>query len=732
MMTLGLPTMNRRTTLLCWMLSLTLLIASTAHAQLTRTDKTKKTTTSSKPKEPKRSGPINNWFQDMTARYNRYYNADLKYDESEKALTDRTKENYTELLPVFPYKSGDGRAMSTNLDEVVKKTSINIQKKPNSKWVDDSYLLLGQSYYLLGDNDAATKSFQYIVSRYGNSIRRTYDRVSKERQQKLREKEREEQKENRQYEQKLREKQREEDIEKEQKKREEAKKETEKEREKLQKEREKTQKERAKEREKEIKEREKEQKERIREREKAQKQRERDRKNGIRTPPRTREQFVADSTAAADKRAEEAAAKAAEKETELSKKEAAAQKKKEETEALRKQAEEEEAARMAEEAADSADAAKGLIDENEGQEKTYRGGGFLRHKPAKHDAMLWLARTHIEADKMGDANSLIQRMNADNTFPRRKVGELRSLEAAYYLKNEQYEAAKTALEEAVKKVRPRSERARLYYILGQLQQRGESHKEAIASYEKVTRSKPLYEMELNARLNIAKLKVKSGAWTSESAIARLEKMSKEDKNIDFADQIYFAMAEIAGENGDMEQAADLLAKSAGKSTVNKEQKAASFLKLADMNYEAERYLKASSYYDLTFTLLTKTSERYTYVSERKVLFDRLGSPPSHGRIARQLAAHRRYVHRCPPCLFARFGRPDESRSRQTTSCFCHCHHRSNQCDRTGHDLVFLQRIGKAVGLSNLCYSLGRPPIGRQLAIALQIGRLRNQPDCPSR
>ncbi len=573
-----------------------------------------------KKKKVTKSTPLGRAFQDMTARYNRYFNAKMKYDESNKMLVSKHKEDFNTTLPVYALKGGDGKMVSFNLDEINKKASINIQKKPNSKWVDDSYLLLGQAFYLMGDYESAVKSFKYINNRFANNIRMSYDTKSKEQMQKLRAEEQKQVKKDREYDRKLKEQERQDKIEQEQKKRDAAKKETEKaKKERLdkaadaKKDREKDAKERAKERAKEIKEREKAREQDKKQREKDKKAREKARKQGKPLPPKTT------TTNAKDKEAELKLEKEAKAQEKAAKE--AEEKAKEEKEAQEKAAKEaEEKAKEEKEAEELA--AKSVVQERSGKEKGYKGG-FLRHTLAKHDAMLWLTRTYIETDKMDNAASLIKKMKDDKRFPNRKKGDLGVVEAYYYLQNKQNNQAQVALRSAAGDVKPKAERARLYYILGQLAQEDDNHKQAVKDFEKVLHSKPVFDMELNARINIAKSKMQGGEFTPEKAIAYLTKMSKEEKNVDNVDQIYFAMAEIELQNGNTDKANEYLAQSAEKSTNNKDQKVKAFLKLAEMNYKAEKYLPASGYYDSTFALIAKTDAKYKEVSERKSVLGEL-------------------------------------------------------------------------------------------------------------
>lgn len=111
-------------------------------------------------------------YHDLTAHYNRYFNSKLILTETYDYFKDNHKDNYDEILPLYIY--GDEEASSSkspDLDEVVKKSSVNIKKHQNSKWIDDAYYHIGQAYYLKRDYEEALAAFTYITSEFKFGIR---------------------------------------------------------------------------------------------------------------------------------------------------------------------------------------------------------------------------------------------------------------------------------------------------------------------------------------------------------------------------------------------------------------------------------------------------------------------------------------------------------------------------------------------------------------------------------
>ncbi|MEY3051083.1 MAG: hypothetical protein RLY31_868 [Bacteroidota bacterium] len=234
---------------------------------------------------------------------------------------------------------------------------------------------------------------------------------------------------------------------------------------------------------------------------------------------------------------------------------------------------------------------------------------FLQHRPCYQEGVLWLAKTYIERENFTNAERLLSQLEkSPATFSdvRREVAVVKTV---FYLKQKQYDLAVEPLETAINLSDNRQVRARLAFILGQVHQLGKRKAAAAAAFEKVLRNSPSFEMEFTARLNLAQ----SGDDPATS-VKNLERMLREEKNLEYKDQLYFALAGIALENGDRAGAMDLLKTALLHSTTNTVQKAESYLLLADLYFEDQEFVSAKSYYDSTLQVLANTDERYPRVS----------------------------------------------------------------------------------------------------------------------
>lgn len=109
-----------------------------------------------------------NW-NNMIARFNIYFNATQRLQAAEASLSTKQKDNFNEIIDLFPYgEEADAKTIRPAMEETMKKASKVIQKKPNSKWVDDSYFIIGQTQFFSGDYFAARETFQFVNANYAD------------------------------------------------------------------------------------------------------------------------------------------------------------------------------------------------------------------------------------------------------------------------------------------------------------------------------------------------------------------------------------------------------------------------------------------------------------------------------------------------------------------------------------------------------------------------------------
>jgi tetratricopeptide (TPR) repeat protein len=111
------------------------------------------------------SSPGSVAFHNLTAKYNAYYIARLETELAERAMHKAYQDNYNQLLPIVtPLDSTLGMSVRPQLENAIKKASIVAERHQNSKWLDDSYTLIGKNRLYLGQYDDGVEALRYVFA----------------------------------------------------------------------------------------------------------------------------------------------------------------------------------------------------------------------------------------------------------------------------------------------------------------------------------------------------------------------------------------------------------------------------------------------------------------------------------------------------------------------------------------------------------------------------------------
>jgi tetratricopeptide (TPR) repeat protein len=108
-------------------------------------------------------GRVSKGYHNLTAHFNAYVIARDEMQVVEKALFKNRDDNYNRPLPVLlPIDSAKAQPVKAYLDDIIKMGSIVAERHQNSKWLDDSYLLLGKARLYKQDFPNAIEVFKYV------------------------------------------------------------------------------------------------------------------------------------------------------------------------------------------------------------------------------------------------------------------------------------------------------------------------------------------------------------------------------------------------------------------------------------------------------------------------------------------------------------------------------------------------------------------------------------------
>ncbi|SHJ45698.1 Tetratricopeptide repeat-containing protein [Tangfeifania diversioriginum] len=242
---------------------------------------------------------------------------------------------------------------------------------------------------------------------------------------------------------------------------------------------------------------------------------------------------------------------------------------------------------------------------------------ILRKYPdgdAKYEAYIFLIRSYSELERFAEASEMIQTVQGEPDFPRKLERELAVATADYYMKQEEYNEAIKFIDIALEKTFWRKDKARLQYIEAQLYEEVGKPLLAAEAYEAVTKMNPDYKMAFNAKVNAAG--TFSGEGNLEENKKELRKMLRDKKNVEFRDQIYYALGNIQLTEGNRDEAIDSYRSSVATSFNNQFQRAQSAITLADLYFEDLKYREAQAYYDSAMIIIDETYPNYNSLQSK--------------------------------------------------------------------------------------------------------------------
>ena len=239
-----------------------------------------------------------------------------------------------------------------------------------------------------------------------------------------------------------------------------------------------------------------------------------------------------------------------------------------------------------------------------------------------YKAQLWLVRAFVEKKDFSSAELELTEINNNRRFPKKIKSELQLVSADFYLKQDNHPLALDKIQQALKLIKRKNTKTRLNYIAGQIYYKNKNHKKARDFFQSVIKSNPEYEMVFNAKMNLAR-SLDEESNDVEKIKKQLIRMTKDDKNIDYLDQIYYTLAKIDLTQKDTGSAVKNYIISTEKSINNNKQKTLSFIDLADIYFNKEEYAKSKQYHDSIMLLINTQNQRYTSIKKRKEILTSL-------------------------------------------------------------------------------------------------------------
>ncbi|WP_321519945.1 tetratricopeptide repeat protein [uncultured Bacteroides sp.] len=235
------------------------------------------------------------------------------------------------------------------------------------------------------------------------------------------------------------------------------------------------------------------------------------------------------------------------------------------------------------------------------------------------NAKIWLSRCYTEMDWFYDADDVLTKLNNDS-LPSNLIPAYSAAYGNYLLRQKRFKEAAPYLLSIIKNEKQKKQKAREYYLLGQVYQEMGDNAKAFAAYGKVSGQNPPYELEFNAKIKQTEV---VSSLNGGKTIKSLQAMARSVKNKDYLDQVYYAQGNVYLSVKDTARTIELYKKGGKESTRNGLEKGVVLLKLGDLYWERTDYVKAQDAYKQAIGLINKEFSGFEKLNKRSEVLDEL-------------------------------------------------------------------------------------------------------------
>ena len=248
-----------------------------------------------------------------------------------------------------------------------------------------------------------------------------------------------------------------------------------------------------------------------------------------------------------------------------------------------------------------------------------------RNSPDRFTATLWLAKTYIATKQFEKAEAMLQSIlvasDKGEKIPKYVRTNIDLVYADYYIAMDKENDAVKYLRSSLLTSKGKYNKTRAMFILGQIYKNQNDKTRATEQFKNVIKKHPSYEMTFEAKMNLAR------CYDADTAtiMKMLNKMLKDNKNTDFKDRIYYAMADVALENNNQKAGVKYLRKSVATSTTNNTQKIKSSLDVANILFGNSDYVLSQAYFDTAVMTMDRSYPGYDSLLNLSVMLTDLVS-----------------------------------------------------------------------------------------------------------
>lgn len=229
------------------------------------------------------------------------------------------------------------------------------------------------------------------------------------------------------------------------------------------------------------------------------------------------------------------------------------------------------------------------------------------------------AKCYAEMEWFYDAEDILRRAERDS-FPNNLQNLKSQVVADLQVRQKLYEDAIPNLLKGIKAEKRNYQKARLYFLLGQLCQKVGRNQDAYKYLGKTISKNPPYELEFNAR--ILRTEVMANGNTKR-IVSKLKSMARDPKNADYLDQVYYAIGNAYLAAGDTLHAEWAYNDGVEKATRSGIEKGVLMVHLGQLYWDQEKFVKAQKMYSGALGMFDKERDDYKEINQRSKILEEL-------------------------------------------------------------------------------------------------------------
>ena len=237
------------------------------------------------------------------------------------------------------------------------------------------------------------------------------------------------------------------------------------------------------------------------------------------------------------------------------------------------------------------------------------------------EARQWLARCYTQTGWYYDAEDALQKARRDS-ISKQTARRADATQADLLLHQQRFAEALPYLQNTARYAKGKLQRARMQFLLGQVNQHLGNWKAANKAYGRCIGMSPPFELAFNARIRQAET-LAEGGGQSKKMISKLRRMARNDNNKDYLDQVYYAIGNIYLSEKDTANAVSAFEKGRAKATRTGIEKGVLLLRLGEIYWDQRKFDKAQTCYTEALGLVGKDYKNYEEIKRRSSVLDKL-------------------------------------------------------------------------------------------------------------